>query len=86
MQRESEHIHGWDLSKADEIAVIGDRLSTDVLFGNLNNLMTVWVHNNLKNDYDDMDLHRDHERSDMDWKMALGLTEFETEEAKKVIK
>jgi len=76
----------WDLSNPEEIAIIGDRLTTDMLFGNLNNLATVWVHNNLKNDYEDMDLHKDHERSDMDWKMALGLTELEKDLEAKVIK
>ena len=32
------------MSKPEEIIYIGNSLTTDILFGNLNNITTIWCH------------------------------------------
>ena len=35
--------HEFDMSKPEKIVMVGDMLTTDVIFGNLNKMSTVWV-------------------------------------------
>ena len=37
----------YDLSKPEKIVMVGDELLTDVMFGNINNMATVWVTRNM---------------------------------------
>ena len=34
----------FDMSKPEKIVMVGDQLTSDILFGNLNGMATVWVH------------------------------------------
>jgi len=35
----------YDLGDPSKIVMIGDELTTDIMFGNMNKMLTVWVHN-----------------------------------------
>ena len=35
----------YDISNPEKIVVVGDRLTTDILFGNINNMATIWLTN-----------------------------------------
>ena len=34
----------YEFSSPENMVLIGDTLTTDILFGNLNNMSTIWVH------------------------------------------
>ena len=34
------------MDKPEKIVMVGDMLTTDILFGNLNNMATVWITDN----------------------------------------
>ena len=33
----------YDMSKSDKIVMIGETLTTDIMFGNLNKMATIWI-------------------------------------------
>jgi len=35
----------YDLGDPSKIVMFGDELTTDIMFGNMNKMLTVWVHN-----------------------------------------
>ena len=35
--------HGLDFSEPEKIVLVGNSITTDILFGNLNNMVTVWI-------------------------------------------
>ena len=46
----------YDMSKLDKTVYIGDQLTTDILWGNINGMTTVWVHG-FKDECENLTVH-----------------------------